>query len=77
MRARPPTSLAGWIALFAGLSVASVVALTVGEVAKGLTSSLAVLWLFAIIFFVQWVVARRRASTGSHTRGHGPGAPGA
>lgn len=48
--------------LFAGLLVASVVALTVGEGAEGFAPSLAVLWLIALIFFVRWVVDRRRAS---------------
>jgi cytosine/uracil/thiamine/allantoin permease len=61
MRARPPATWPGWIAFFTVLLLASIVVLKVGEGANGFTSSLGVLWLFAVIFFVQWVLARRRA----------------
>lgn len=61
MRTRPPTSWAGWVALFAVLLVASLVTLKVEVPANGFTSALAVLWLFALVFFVQWIMAGPRS----------------
>lgn len=69
MRVRPPTTGPGWIAFFTVLLLASFVVMRVGGGAKGVTSSLVVLWLFAAIFFAQWVKARKPGAVGPNSGG--------